>query len=153
MRPVADDDLRVPGDTPKPRPLIADDDLRIPGASGPPRPLMADDGRRPRGDSMPAAAKISSHVRLPATHTKTVIVGVDGSDVTLLKVRREDLAPTKDNLMQRELEIGENVVCLYPHAGRYRLTCKAPGLRLCGPSLKTFSSRDFMEKGPLQLTL
>ena len=49
---INDDDLRVPGDTPKPRPLIADDDLRIPGASGPPRPLMADDGRRPRGDSM-----------------------------------------------------------------------------------------------------
>ena len=67
--------------------------------------------------------------------------------------RREDLAPSKDNLMQRELEIGENVACFYPHAGRYRLTCKAPGLRLCGPSLRTFSSRDFMEKGPLQLTL
>ena len=31
------------------------------------------------------------------------VVGVDGSDVTLLKVRREDLAPAKDNLRQREL--------------------------------------------------
>ena len=81
------------------------------------------------------------------------VVGVDGSDVTLLKVRREDLAPTKDNMLQREMEIGENVACLYPHAGRYRLTCKAPGLRLCGPLLRTFSARDFCEKGPLQLTL
>ena len=75
------------------------------------------------------------------------VVGVDGSDVTLLKVRREDLAPTKENMLQRELEIGENVACLYPHAGRYRLTCKAPGLRLCGPSLRTFSSRDWTERG------
>ena len=81
------------------------------------------------------------------------VVGVDGSDVTLLKVAAEDLFPTKDNLLQRELEVGENVACLYPHAGRYKLTCKAPGLRLSGPALETFSSRDWTEKGPLQLTL
>ena len=64
------------------------------------------------------------------------VVGVDGSDVTLLKVRRDDLSPHKRQFTPAELEIGENVACLYPHTGRYKLTCKAPGLRLCGPLSK-----------------
>ena len=37
-----DDDLRVPGASPKPQPLLArdEDDLRVPGASPPPQPLL-----------------------------------------------------------------------------------------------------------------
>ena len=77
------------------------------------------------------------------------VVGVDGSDLALTSVRREDLGGD----VQRELEIGETVSCAYPHRGRYIIKCGAPGLRLAGPSIRTFAARDFTEKGPLQLTL
>ena len=59
-----DDDLRVPGASPPPQPLlgrvvdggppmpvVAADDLRVPGASTPPRPLIADDDLRVPGDT------------------------------------------------------------------------------------------------------
>ena len=64
VRPVADDDLRVPGASPPPQPLlgrvvdggppmplVAADDMRVPGASPPPQPLIADDDLRAPGDT------------------------------------------------------------------------------------------------------
>ena len=64
VRPVADDDLRVPGASPPPQPLlgrvvdggppmplVAADDMRVPGASPPPQPLIADDDLRVPGAS------------------------------------------------------------------------------------------------------
>ena len=58
---MADDDLRVPGDTPKPQPLIADDDLRVPGAPGPPRPLTAAAGRICCAPDSKSSACTSAH--------------------------------------------------------------------------------------------
>ena len=76
--PVADDDLRVPGASPPPQPLlgrvvdggpsipsIADDDLRVPGDTPKPRPLIADDDLRIPGASGPPRPLMADDGRRP----------------------------------------------------------------------------------------
>ena len=89
-RPVADDDLRVPGASPPPQPLlgrvvdggppmpliadddlrvpgplIAADDLRVPGDTPKPRPLIADDDLRIPGASGPPRPLMADDGRRP----------------------------------------------------------------------------------------
>ena len=78
VRPVADDDLRVPGASPPPQPLlgrvfdggppmplVADDDLRVPGDTPKPRPLIADDDLRIPGASGPPRPLMADDGRRP----------------------------------------------------------------------------------------
>ena len=90
VRPVADDDLRVPGASPPPQPLlgrvvdggppmplisdddvrvpgplIAADDLRVPGDTPKPRPLIADDDLRIPGASGPPRPLMADDGRRP----------------------------------------------------------------------------------------
>ena len=75
---VAADDMRVPGDTPKPQPLltwdatdgpplpsVAADDLRVPGDTPKPRPLIADDDLRIPGASGPPRPLMADDGRRP----------------------------------------------------------------------------------------
>ena len=78
VRPVADGDLRVPGASPPPQPLlgrvvdggppmplVADDDLRVPGDTPKPRPLIADDDLRIPGASGPPRPLMADDGRRP----------------------------------------------------------------------------------------